>query len=99
MANTLFQTQEGSNQNRSFLNGKNHTPPETKASKKQAQNSTKDTTPLKRSHTQMTMTKTPPEVENTKFYQLRLDKPQVKLRPLKQQSKSMLLWPRHYCHK
>jgi hypothetical protein len=37
---------------------------------------------------QMKMLKTPPEVENTKCYQLSLDKPQVKLRPLKQQSKT-----------
>jgi hypothetical protein len=33
MANTKFKTQEGSNQNIGFLNGKNHTPPETKAIK------------------------------------------------------------------
>jgi hypothetical protein len=26
MANTMFETQDGSNQNTSFLNGKNHTP-------------------------------------------------------------------------
>jgi hypothetical protein len=30
----------------------------------------------------------PPEVENTRFYQLSLDKPQDKLRPLEQQGKS-----------
>jgi hypothetical protein len=58
MANTKFPTQEGSKQNTSFLNGKNHTPP---------------------------------KVENTKLYQLSLEKPQDKLRPLKQQSKSMLM--------
>jgi hypothetical protein len=34
-------TQEGSNQNTRFLNGKSHTPPETKGIK-QAPNSTKD---------------------------------------------------------
>jgi hypothetical protein len=34
MANTKFQTQEGGNQNTRFLNGKNHTPLETKANKK-----------------------------------------------------------------
>jgi hypothetical protein len=33
MANTNFETQEGSNQNTIFLNGKNHTPTETKAIK------------------------------------------------------------------
>jgi hypothetical protein len=32
-------------------------------------------------------TLTPPEVENTRFYQLSLDTPQNKHRPLKQQSK------------
>jgi hypothetical protein len=85
MSNTKFQTQEGSNQNTSFLNGKNHTPPETKANKNKRQTQPK--------------TSTPPEVENTKFYQLILGKSQIKLRPLKQQSKSMLMWPRHYCHK
>jgi hypothetical protein len=85
MVNTKFQTQEGSNQNTSILDGKNQTPPETKANKNKRQ--TQPNAP------------TPPEVENTKFYQLSLDKPQVKLRPLKQQSKSVLLWPRQYCHK
>jgi hypothetical protein len=49
MANTKFETQEGSNQNTGFLNGKNHTPP---------------------------------EAENTRFYQISLDKPQDKPRPL-----------------
>jgi hypothetical protein len=29
MTNTKFETQEDNNQNTSFLNGKNHTPPET----------------------------------------------------------------------
>jgi hypothetical protein len=64
MANTKFLTQEGSNQNTSFLNGKNHTPPETKANKNKHQTQTKRSTP--------------PEVENTKFYPLSLEKPQVK---------------------
>jgi hypothetical protein len=74
MANTKFETEEGSNQNTSFLNGKNHTPLETKAHKNKRQ----------------TLPKMPttPEVENTKFYQLSLDKPQDKLRPLEQQGKS-----------
>jgi hypothetical protein len=45
MANTMFETQEGSNQNTSFLNGKNHTPPETKANKNKRQNQTKMPTP------------------------------------------------------
>jgi hypothetical protein len=37
MANTKFPTQEGSKQNTSFLNDKNHTPPETKANKNKRQ--------------------------------------------------------------
>jgi hypothetical protein len=54
MANTKFKTQESSNQNTSFLNGKNHTSPETKANKDKRQTQPK--------------TPTPPEVENTRFY-------------------------------
>jgi hypothetical protein len=54
-----------------------HTPPETKANKKQALNPTK--------------TPTPPEEETTRSHQFSLDKPQDKLWPLKQQSKSMLM--------
>jgi hypothetical protein len=77
MANTNSQTQEGSNQNTSFLNGKNNTPPEMKANKNKHQTQSK--------------TPTPPKVENTRFHHFSLDKPQDKLRPLKQQSKSMLL--------
>jgi hypothetical protein len=77
MANTNFQTQEGSNQNTSFLNGKKHTPSAIKANKNKHQTQTK--------------TLTPPKVENTIFHQFSLDKPQDKLRTLKQQSKSMLL--------
>jgi hypothetical protein len=38
---------------------------------------------------------TPPEVENTKFYQLSLDKPPNKLRPLKQQGK---MWTNKAAH-
>jgi hypothetical protein len=45
MANTKFETQEGSNQNTSFLNGKNHTPPETKAHKNKRQTQPKMPTP------------------------------------------------------
>jgi hypothetical protein len=45
MANTKFPTQEGSNQNTSFLNGKNHTPPETKANKNKHQTQPKTPTP------------------------------------------------------
>jgi hypothetical protein len=70
MVNNKFQTQEGNNQNIRFLNGKNYTPLETKANKNKRQTQTK--------------TPTPHEVENTKFYQLSLDKPQDKFRPLKQ---------------
>jgi hypothetical protein len=33
MANTKFETQEGSNENTGFLNGKNRTPPKIKAIK------------------------------------------------------------------
>jgi hypothetical protein len=42
---------------------------------------------------------TPPEVENPRFYQMSLDKPQGKHKPLNQQSKSMHKWPRHKSHK
>jgi hypothetical protein len=85
MANTKFPTQEGSNQNLRLLNGKRPYPPEAKANQNERQTQQKRSSPL--------------EEENTKFHQLSLDKPQDKHRPLKQQSKSMLLWPRHYCHK
>jgi hypothetical protein len=44
-------------------------------------------------------TPTPPEVENLRFYQMSLDKPQGKHRPLKQQRKSKCIWPRHKSHK
>jgi hypothetical protein len=74
MANTNFKTQEGSNQNPSFLNGKNLTPLEAKAHKNKLQTQPKMPTPL--------------EVENTRFYQMSLDKPQNQLRPLEQQGKS-----------
>jgi hypothetical protein len=67
MANTRFQTQEGSNQNIGFLNCKNYTPLETKANKNKRQTQTR--------------TPTPPKVEITKFYQLILDKPQDKHKP------------------
>jgi hypothetical protein len=70
MANTKLQTQEGSNQNTRFLNTKDHTPPESKVKHNKRQ------TQLK--------TQTPPEVQNTRFYQISLDKPQDKHRPLKQ---------------
>jgi hypothetical protein len=70
MANTKFQTQEGSNQNISFLiSKKKHISPETKENKNKRQ--TQPNTP------------TPPKIENTKFYHLSLDKSQVKLMPLK----------------
>jgi hypothetical protein len=65
MTNINFQIQEGSNQSTDFLNGKNHTPPKTKANKNKHQTQTK--------------TPTPHEVENIKFHQLSLDKPQDKL--------------------
>jgi hypothetical protein len=76
MANTNFQTEEGSNQSTSFLKDKNHTPPNTKANKNKCQTQRK--------------TPTPPELENTKFYQLSLDKPQDKLRPLKHKASQSL---------
>jgi hypothetical protein len=68
MANTKFETQHGSNQNSRFLNGKSHTPLETKVNQTKRQAQPKMPTPL--------------EVENTRFYQMRLDKPQDKVRPL-----------------
>jgi hypothetical protein len=74
MANIKLQTQEGSNQTMRFLNAKYHTPPESK--KNQTKRQIQPKTP------------TPPEVENPRFYQLSLDKPQDKHRPLKQQGKS-----------
>jgi hypothetical protein len=74
MANTMFKTLGGSKQNTWFLKAKDHTPPEPKVN--QTKRQTQSNTP------------TPPEVENTRFYQMNLDKPQEKHRPLKQQSKS-----------
>jgi hypothetical protein len=81
----ISQTQEGSNQITRFLNAKEHTPPKTKAN--QIKHQTQQKTP------------TPPEVENLRFYQMSLDKPQGKHRPLKQQSKSKCIQPRHKSHK
>jgi hypothetical protein len=52
---------------------KYHTPPETKA------NQTK--------HQAQPKTPTPPKVENTRFYQMSLDKPQDKPRPLNRHNK------------
>jgi hypothetical protein len=72
--NIKLQTQEGSNQNSRFLNVKDHTPLESKT------NQTK--------HQIQPKTPTPPKVENPRFYQLSLDKPQGKHRPLEQQTKS-----------
>jgi hypothetical protein len=63
MANTKFETQEGSNQNIGFLNGKNRTPPKTKAIK-QALPQTK-TNQIKR-QTQ-SKTPTPPEERTQDF--------------------------------
>jgi hypothetical protein len=68
VANIKFQTQKGSNQDMRFLHAKDHTPPEPKAKHNKHQ------TQLK--------TRTPPEVENPRFYQISLDKPQDKHRPL-----------------
>jgi hypothetical protein len=73
MAKTKFKTQKGSNQNSSFSMAKNHTPRETKTHKNKCQT--------------QTMRPTPPEIENTKFHQFSFDKPQHKIRPLKQQGK------------
>jgi hypothetical protein len=80
MANTKFKIQEGSNQNPGFLNGKNYTPPETKAII-QAPPQTKAN---QTNHQTKSKAPTPPEVENIRFYQLSLNKPQDKYRPLKQ---------------
>jgi hypothetical protein len=82
MTNIKFETQEDSNQNIGFLNGKNHTPPKTKAIK-QAPPQTKRQTQSK--------TPTPLDVESPRIYQLSLNKPQDKHTPLKQQSKSMYI--------
>jgi hypothetical protein len=76
MANTKFETQKGSNQNSWFLNGKNHTPPETKAIKQPPAPQTK--------HQTQSKTTTPCEMEKPRFYQLRLNKPHDKHGPLKQ---------------
>jgi hypothetical protein len=64
MANTKFKTQEGSNQNTRFLNGKNYTPPETKAIK-QAPPRTKANQPKRQTQSK---TPTPSEVENPRLY-------------------------------
>jgi hypothetical protein len=85
MANIKFQTQEGSNQNKRFLNAKDHIPPESKTNQTKRQ-------------IQSNMP-TPPGVENTRFHQLSLDTPQDKHRPLKQQSKSKCIWHRNKSHK
>jgi hypothetical protein len=50
MTNTNFKTQEGSTQNTNFLNGKTHTPPETKANKDKLQTQPKTPTPPKVEH-------------------------------------------------
>jgi hypothetical protein len=73
MANTKFQTQEDSKQNTRFLNAKDHTPPEPKANQTKRQTQSK--------------TPTPPKVENTRFYQMSLDKPQDKPRLLNRHNK------------
>jgi hypothetical protein len=72
MANTKFQTQEGSKKSTRFLNTKNHTPPKRKAKHTKRQTQSK--------------TRTLPEVENPRFYQISLDKPQDKHRLLNQQA-------------
>jgi hypothetical protein len=79
MVNTNLKTQEGSNQNTGFLNGKNHTPPEIKAIK-QAPPQTKANQTKRQTQSKML---TPPEVKNQRFYQLSLNKPQDKHRPIK----------------
>jgi hypothetical protein len=76
MANTKFPTKEGNNQNSRFHNGKRPYPPETKANQNKCQTQTK--------------TPTPPEVENTKFHQLSLYKPQDKHRLLKHKASQIL---------
>jgi hypothetical protein len=71
---------------------KDHTPPKTQANHK---------LPLKPRQIKPSakLNQTPPKEENTRFYQLSLDKPQDKHRPLKQQSKSMHIWPRNKYYK
>jgi hypothetical protein len=80
-----FSTQEGSSQDTRFLNAKDHTPPEPKVKHNKRQIQPK--------------TRTPPKVENPRFYQISLDKSQDKHMSLKQQSKSKHIWPRHKSHK
>jgi hypothetical protein len=82
MPNTNFPAQEGSNQNSKFLNDKRQYPLKPRqitSSPSNQDNQIKRQTQLK--------TSTPPELENTRFYQLSLDTPQDKHRLLKQQSK------------
>jgi hypothetical protein len=69
-----FPTQEGSNQNSTFLNDKRQYSPSNQGN--QIKRQTQQKTP------------TPPEVENTRFHQLSLDTPQDKHWPLKRQGKS-----------
>jgi hypothetical protein len=85
MANTKFQTQEGSKKSTKISQCKRPYSPWTKAKHNKRQTQSK--------------TWTPPEVENPMFYQMSLDKPQGKYRLLKQQSKSKCIWPRHKSHK
>jgi hypothetical protein len=82
MANTKFETQEDNNQNTGLLNDKNHTPPETKAIKQGPPQSKANQT----KHQTQSKKPTLSEVENSRFYQLSLNKTQDKHRPLKQQS-------------
>jgi hypothetical protein len=79
MTNTTFQTQEGSNENMRFLNAKDHTAPEAKANHKLPLNPWQ----IKSSAKLDKKAPTPFEVENLRFYQMSLDKPQDKHRPLK----------------
>jgi hypothetical protein len=72
MANTNFQFKRVATKAQDFSMSKDHTPPETKTNK--------TTSP----QTKANQPSAPPEVENPMFYQMSLDKPQYKYRPLKQ---------------
>jgi hypothetical protein len=85
VANIKFQTQGGSNQHTRFSMQKTILPPKPKVKHNKRQIQPK--------------TRTPPEVENPRFYQISLYKSQDNHRPLKEQSKWKRIWPRHKSHK
>jgi hypothetical protein len=94
MANTNFNSR-GQHPKHGVSQWQKPYPPETKAIK-EAPPQTKENQTKRQTQSK---TPTPPEVENTRFYQLFLDKPQDKHRSIKQQCKSKHIWPRHKSHK